>query len=59
VTMYAGRPNGNADKGFNDGDLRKEARFNYPASIVWDEKRGCLLVGDSDNHRIRKIALEE
>ncbi len=27
VTMYAGRPNGNADKGFNDGDLRKEARF--------------------------------
>lgn len=36
--MYAGRPNGNADKGFNDGDLRKEARFNYPASIVWDEK---------------------
>ena len=59
VTMYAGRPNGNADRGFNDGDLRKEARFNYPASIVWDEKRGCLLVGDSDNHRIRKIALEE
>lgn len=59
VTMYAGRPNGDGAKGFNDGDLRKEARFNYPASIVWDEKRGCLLVGDSDNHRIRKIALEE
>lgn len=59
VSMYAGRPNGDDTKGFNDGDLRKEARFNYPASIVWDEKRGCLLVGDSDNHRIRKIALEE
>ena len=29
-----------------NGDLRKEARFNYPASIVWDEKRECLLVGD-------------
>jgi len=33
--------------------------FNYPASIVWDEKRECLLVGDSNNHRIRKIAMED
>ncbi len=59
VQIYAGRPNGDGSKGFNDGDLRKEARFNYPASIVWDEKRECLLVGDSDNHRIRKIAMED
>lgn len=59
VKIYAGRPNGNGSNGFNDGDLRKEARFNYPAGIVWDEKRECLLVGDSDNHRIRKIAMEE
>lgn len=42
VKIYAGRPNGDGTKGFNDGDLRKEARFNYPASIVWDEKRECL-----------------
>ena len=42
-----------------NGDLRTQARFNYPASIVYDEVRGCLLVGDSNNHRIRKIALEE
>ena len=59
VTLYAGRPNGDGTKGFNDGDLRTQARFNYPASIVYDEVRGCLLVGDSNNHRIRKIALEE
>lgn len=59
VTLYAGRPNGDGSKGFNDGDLRTQARFNYPASIVYDEIRGCLLVGDSNNHRIRKIALEE
>mgnify|MGYP000977088714 CR=1 FL=1 len=59
VKIYAGRPNGDGTKGFNDGDLRKEARFNYPASIVWDEKRECLLVGDSNNHRIRKIAMED
>lgn len=59
VKIYAGRPNGDDQKGYNDGDLRKEARFNFPASIVWDEKRGCLLVGDSNNHRIRKIAMED
>lgn len=59
VTLYAGRPNGDGTKGFNDGDLRTQARFNYPASIVYDEVRECLLVGDSNNHRIRKIALEE
>lgn len=59
VTLYAGRPNGDGAKGFNDGDLRTQARFNYPASIVYDEVRGWLLVGDSNNHRIRKIALEE
>ena len=59
VKIYAGRPNGDGKKGFNDGDLRREARFNYPASIVWDEKRECLLVGDSNNHRIRKIAMED
>lgn len=59
VKVYAGRPNGDGSTGFNDGDLRKEARFFNPASIVWDEKRGCLLVGDSDNHRIRKIAMED
>lgn len=59
VTVYAGRPNGDGAKGFNDGDLRTQARFNYPASIVYDEVRGWLLVGDSNNHRIRKIAYEE
>lgn len=59
VSTFAGRPNGDGKTGFNDGDLRAEARFNYPASIVYDEERGCFFVGDSNNHRIRKIALEE
>lgn len=59
VSTFAGRPNGDGKTGFNDGDLRAEARFNYPAGIVYDEERGCFFVGDSNNHRIRKIALEE
>lgn len=59
VSTFAGRPNGDGKTGFNDGDLRAEARFNYPAGIVYDEERRCFFVGDSNNHRIRKIALEE
>lgn len=59
VDTYAGRPNGNGDGGFNDGDLRKEARFNQPVGLVYDEDRKCFFVGDNINHRIRKIGLEE
>ncbi len=59
VSTFAGRPNNDGTNGFNDGDLRTEARFNYPAGIAYDDQRNCFFVGDSDNHRIRKIALEE
>ena len=59
VSTFAGRPNGDGKSGYNDGDLRHEARFARPTSIVYDEKRECFYVGDVDNHRIRKIAMEE
>ena len=59
VSTFAGRPNGEGKEGYNDGDLRHEARFSRPTSIVYDEKRECFYVGDVDNHRIRKIAMEE
>lgn len=59
VSTFAGRPNGNGTAGYNDGDLRTEARFARPTSIVYDEERECFFVGDVDNHRIRKIAMED
>ncbi|NDV64129.1 hypothetical protein D0T60_02575 [Bacteroides sp. 224] len=59
VNTFAGRPNGDGTKGYNDGALRTEARFNEPVCIVYDEKRECFYVGDNLNRRIRKIALEE
>lgn len=45
--------------GYQDGDLRLEAKFNAPAGIVYDEENKCFYIGDSNNHRIRKIAYEE
>lgn len=59
VSTFAGRPNGSGTSGYNDGDLRTEARFARPTSIVYDEVRECFFVGDVDNHRIRKIAMED
>lgn len=58
VETFAGRGN-NGVEGYNDGQLRTEARFNRPESIVWDEKRQCFYVGDTDNRVIRKIGYEE
>ena len=45
--------------GYNDGDLRQEARFNHPEGIVYDEERECFFIGDRENRRIRKIGYEE
>lgn len=59
VSTYAGRPNGSGTAGFNNGDLRLEARFDKPICIVYDDVRECFFVGDSNNHRIRKIAMED
>lgn len=58
VETFAGRGN-NGTSGYNDGDLRLEARFNNPESIVYDEVRQCFYVGDGDNYLIRKIGYEE
>lgn len=56
VSTFAGRP---SVKGYMDGDLRLDAIFNAPASIIYDEERNCFFVGDLGNHRIRKIAYED
>lgn len=58
VETFAGRGN-NGTWGYNDGDLRLEARFNWPESIVYDELRECFYVGDTRNFLIRKIGYEE
>ena len=58
VETFAGRGN-NGTSGYSDGDLRLEARFNGPESIVYDQSRQCFYVGDVSNHLIRKIGYEE
>lgn len=45
---------GNGEPGYKEG-IGSEAQFNYPRGIVVDSK-GNLYVGDSWNHRIRKIS---
>lgn len=47
---------GNGNPGFKEGTETK-AQFNYPRGICIDSK-GNLYVGDSWNHRIRKITPE-
>ena len=56
VSTFAGQPQ---SIGYRDGDLRLDAAFAYPAGIAYDEEKQCFYVGDSNNHRIRKIAYEE
>lgn len=58
VETFAGRGN-NGTWGYNDGQLRTEARFNKPESIVYDEVRKCFYIGDTGNRLIRKIGYEE
>ena len=58
VYTYAGRSDGGSN-GYRNGDLRNEALFYYPESIVWDAKRECFLIGDTNNRRVRKIGKEE
>lgn len=60
VSTYAGRGT-NGDKntyGYVDGDLRLEARFNKPKGLAYDEANKIFYVGDSSNHRIRRIGKE-
>lgn len=56
VSTFAGTPK---KSGYRDGDLRLEAEFSYPAGIAYDEDTKSFYIGDSNSHRIRKIAFEE
>src|SRR5688572_18498102 len=53
VSVFAGDPNHTA--GFVDGDAHA-ARFNGPASIVFDPISDSIYVADQDNDAIRRIA---
>lgn len=61
ATIYAGLGStgldGN-DYGYVDGDLRKEARFNRPYALAYDEQTMTFYIGDKGNHRIRLITIE-
>jgi hypothetical protein len=62
VTTFAGRGSSSLNAnpyGFVEGDLRLEARFYAPTGLAYDEANKTFYVGDRDNRRIRKIALEE
>ena len=62
VTTFAGRGSSSINSnpyGYIDGDLRLEARFDQPKGLAYDEAQKIFYIGDSENHRIRKIALEE
>lgn len=52
VSVFAGDPTHQA--GFQDG-LGHKARFNGPASLVFDPVSDALYVADQDNDAIRKI----
>lgn len=61
VTTYAGRGSMSSDSqvsGYIDGDLRKEARFNKPSGLAYDEEDGTFYIADFGNKRIRFIAVE-
>lgn len=61
VTTFAGRGSKGLDNntwGFVDGDLRKEARFNSPWGIEYDEENKIFYIADMGNHRIRMISMD-
>ena len=53
VSVFAGDPS--HSKGFADG-TGLAARFNGPASLVFDPVCDCLYVADQDNDAIRRIS---
>ena len=52
LRVLAGLP---GSRGTSDG-AGPAARFYMPTAITWSPKHGALLVADSSNHTIRKIA---
>lgn len=62
VTTFAGRGSSSINPdpwGYVNGDLRKEARFDQPTGLAYNEAEKAFYVMDHQNRRIRKIALED
>lgn len=62
VTTFAGRGSKGLDEhtwGYVDGDIRKEARFNQPWGIEYDEQTKTLYIADMNNRRIRMIKMDQ
>lgn len=62
VHTYAGRGSqgvNNNPQGYVDGDLRQEARFNYPSGLIYDGENEIFYIGDLYNYRIRDIKKNE
>lgn len=62
VTTFAGRGSSSLNNnpyGYVNGDLRAEARFDRPSGLAYNEEEGAFYIGDQENRRIRKIALED
>lgn len=54
VSTFAGRPQ---KSGYTDGALR-DAQFNNPRGIIYDQATGTFYVADQVNRRIRTISTE-
>lgn len=54
VSTFAGRPK---KSGYTDGALR-DAQFNNPRGIIYDQATGSFYVADQTNRRIRTISTE-
>lgn len=54
VSTFAGRPE---NAGYSDGALR-DAQFDSPFGIIYDEVNRVFYIADRDNSRIRTIAVE-
>lgn len=62
LVTIAGRGSEGLDSnhwGYVDGDLRKEARFDQPIGITYNEQNSTFYIADANNHRIRIITIEE
>ena len=61
VSTYAGRGSVSVDgevAGYIDGDLREDARFNWPEGICYSEARQTFYISGAGSHRIRTIAIQ-
>jgi DNA-binding beta-propeller fold protein YncE len=54
VSTFAGRP---GNPGYSDGALR-DAQFDGPFGIIYDDEINTFYVADRDNRRIRTIKVE-